>query len=177
MPEEPTNYKKTITIIILILVFVALIAIFQKWRLVEPIRDTILTAEKDSLTIFIPTRYWKLEKKTFEIKKGISGKEKTELILTELKKENAIPDKLTIYDFTTDNEGIIYLNLSKDIVDEKIHTSREITMTYAIVNSLIFNFKNTKKVQFLVEGNPVYTFNGVLYTYIPLEFNKELLED
>ena len=50
-------------------------------------------------------------------------------------------------------------------------------MTYGIVNSFIESFHNVKKVQMLVEGQPVYTRSGVLYLFSPLEFNKELLED
>jgi len=32
-------------------------------------------------------------------------------------------------------------------------------------------------VQLLVEGQPANTIRGVVYTYMPLEFNRELLED
>ncbi len=74
------------------------------------------------------------------------------------------------------SDGVLYLNISAEFIDRNT-PEREFPMTYAIVNSFIESFHNAKKVQILVEGQPVYTASGVLYLFSPLEFNKEVLED
>jgi len=46
-----------------------------------------------------------------------------------------------------------------------------------MVNSFLLSLKDAKKVQILVEGQPIYTLNGTVYTYKPIEFNKYVMED
>ncbi len=50
-------------------------------------------------------------------------------------------------------------------------------VVYSLVNSFATSFKDVRKVQLLVEGEPIYTIAGLVYTYMPLEFNRELMED
>ena len=71
----------------------------------------------------------------------------------------------------------MYLNLSHDIKDEEMGTIEEITIVYSIVNSFLSNFKSAKKIQLLIEGQVFHTLNGLLYTYNPLEFNTNLVEE
>ena len=80
-------------------------------------------------------------------------------------------------DLVIDSEGVLYLNFSKHISEIKTTSMTEILRTFSIVNSFLGSFRNTNKVQFLIEGQPVYTLNGTVYTYKPLEFNQDLLED
>jgi hypothetical protein len=76
----------------------------------------------------------------------------------------------------TGQDGVLYLNVSKEFVDRST-PEREITMTYGIVNSFIESFRNTKSVQLLIEGEPVYTRSGLLYLFEPLQFNKDVVEE
>jgi len=80
-------------------------------------------------------------------------------------------------DLVIDSDGILYLNFSKDILEKQTTAMMEIMKTFSIVNSFLGTFRNANKVQLLVEGQPVYTLNGTVYTYKPLEFNQDLLED
>ena len=50
-------------------------------------------------------------------------------------------------------------------------------MIYSLVNSFIESFRDAKRVQLLVEGQPVYTRSGLLYVFEPLQFNKDVLEE
>lgn len=174
------DYKK-LTLLLILFAILATLIIVQftvQWGLWnnKTQKDAVVT-EKETLSIFYPTGQNKLGKKTVEIVKNISEKEKANVMIKELKNEKCIPAGMKLYEFTTDADGIIYLNLSKDIMDDKSGTIKEITMTYGIVNTFLLNFKDTKKVQLLVEGKPVYTINGVIYMYMPMEFNKDLMED
>lgn len=84
---------------------------------------------------------------------------------------------MTLNDLVIDSDGVLYLNFSNTITEKKATTMTEILKTFSIVNSFLGNFGNTNKVQLLVEGQPVYTLHGTVYTYKPLEFNQDLLED
>ena len=77
----------------------------------------------------------------------------------------------------TNTEATIYLNLSRDVLGDKTSPAKEITKVYSMVNSFLLSLKDAKKVQILVEGQPVYTLNGTVYIYKPIEFNKYVMED
>ena len=118
-----------------------------------------------------------LKKKSVELKNNLPPRAKADLILSELKKEQAVPEKLTLHEMAVDEEGVIYLNFSQDLKAEKASPLSEIATVYSIVNSFLANFKGSKSVQLLVEGEPVYTVSGLLYTYEPLEFNNQIVEE
>ena len=118
-----------------------------------------------------------LKKKTVEIGNDVPEKARAEIILAELKKEKAVRETLAIRDVATDSEGIMYLNLSHDIKTDEMGTPEEITTLYSIVNSFLSNFKNSKRIQFLIEGQALHTLNGLVYTYDPIEFNNNLVEE
>ena len=50
-------------------------------------------------------------------------------------------------------------------------------MVYAIVNSLLSNLRDARRIHLLIDGKAVYTLHGTVYTYDALEFNKDLLEE
>jgi hypothetical protein len=135
------------------------------------------TAVTESVHIFVPGEQAKLVEKKIEVKLNMSERQKADFIISALKKEKCLPEELKLYDFAADEDGIMYLNFSKEFQDDKVGTSREITMAYSIVNSFISNFKNISKVQLLAEGQPVQTMGGLIHVYKPIEFNKGLLED
>jgi spore germination protein GerM len=126
--------------------------------------------------IFVPGNQGKLEKKTIEVQKQLPDKAKADAMIRELKEGRSIPDRLRLYEMAVGEDGVLYLNFSKEFFDPGT-PAREVTMVYSIVNSFLASFPRAKRVQLLVEGAPVYTRSGFLYILEPLEFNKELLED
>jgi len=126
--------------------------------------------------IFIPDNQGRLAKKVVEVQKQLTDKAKADVMLRELKEARSIPDRLRLYEMAVGEDGVLYLNVSKDFIDPGT-PAREVTMVYSIVNTFLVNFPRAKRVQLLVEGTPIYTTNGLLYILEPLEFNKELLED
>ena len=142
---------------------------------VEP--GKVITPEKKETTfIYIPGDTGKLVKKSIEIKVSLPEREKAELIMSSLKKEKAVPEKLSLHEFIIDTDGTMFLNLSHDINNDTVNTNN-INVIYGIVNSFLSCFKDAKRVQILVNGQALYTIGGQLYTYTPIEFNNQLLED
>ena len=110
------------------------------------------------------------------MQKGVSDKAKAQIIFRLLKEAQCIPDRLRLYELALGDDGVLYLNVSGDLIGPRA-IAREINTTYAVVNSFIESFHDAKAVQFLVDGEAVYTRNGLLFLLEPLRFNKELLED
>ncbi len=156
----------------LIIIFNRHIGLWYK----APVTD-LVPFEKSEIFICYSKNTGRLEKKTLEVKKGVPDTERANIIIRELKKEKNIPEKALLYDFATSADETIYLNLSRDIIDEKPDPSREIIMVYSLVNSFLVNFKDSRRIHLLVEGKPVYTINGTVYTYKPLEFNNYIMEE
>jgi hypothetical protein len=134
-------------------------------------------ATTESINIFVPGEQGGLAEKKLEARIGMSERQKADLLVHTLKKERCLPEELTLYDFVVGENGVVYLNFSKEIQSGPIATGRETTMVYAIVNSFVTNFRNANSVQIIVEGQPIQTIGGLIYTYKPIDFNKGLLED
>jgi hypothetical protein len=132
--------------------------------------------EGDVISVYFPGEVGKLQRKVVEVHKQPSDLARAETLFRELKEARCIPDRLKIYEMALGGDGVLYLDISAEFIDRNT-PDKEITMTYGIVNSFIESFHNVKRVQILVEGQPVYTRSGLLYLFSPLEFNKELVED
>jgi hypothetical protein len=137
----------------------------------------ISAATTENISIFVPGEQGRLAEKKLEARIGMSERQKADMIVNALKKEKCLPEGLTLYDFAVGENGVVYLNFSKEIQNGAIATDREITMVYSIVDSFVANFRNTNSVQIVSEGQPIQTIGGLIYTYKPIEFNKGLLED
>jgi len=135
-----------------------------------------MQAEGDVISVYLPTPEGKLQRKTVEVHRQPSDRARAETLFRELKEAKCIPDRLKLHEMALGSDGVLYLNLSAEFIDRNT-PEREILMTYSVVNSFVESFHNAKKVQILVEGQPVYTGSGVLYIFSPLEFNKDVLED
>jgi hypothetical protein len=140
-----------------------------------PVLHTV-TTENEVIVLFFPDEQGKLERKTLEVQKHLSDKGRADILFRRLKEARCIPDRLRLYELALGEDGVLYLNVSKEFIDPK-GSAREITTTYAVVNSFIESFRGVKEVQFLVEGEAVYTRTGLLYMLEPLKFNKDLLEE
>ena len=169
---------RLVTAILVVAVLVAAsIAFFVYQSRYAPLRTQAAThAEGDVVSVYFPDQGGKLQRKIVEVHRQPSDKARAETLFKELKEAKSVPDRLKIYEMALGSDGVLYLNISAEFIDRNT-PEREIPMTYAIVNSFIESFHNAKKVQILVEGQPVYTASGVLYLFSPLEFNKEVLED
>lgn len=150
---------------------------FEIWTDLSQKQRGSVVAQKEVLTLFLPLTATKLERRTLEVRTDASDRERGELILRELKKEKVLPPTVQLRDLAVGVDGVLYLNLSKGLVEAQGGAPSEIMVVYSLVNSFVSSFKETRMVQLLIEGQPTYTIRGVVYTYMPLEFNRELLED
>ena len=136
-----------------------------------------VTARKETIRLFSPAGTIKLGNRVLEVRSDITDKEKADLILRELRKDKTIGPGVQLRDVAIGLDGVLYLNLSNNLAEEQSGAPPEIIVVYSLVNSFASSFKDVNKVQLLLDGAPVYTIGGVVYTYLPLEFNKDLTED
>lgn len=159
---------------ILVLVAVGLGSYLSNRPSVPPLRRA--AAEKAAVSVFFPDGQGRFTRKAVGVHKQLSDRERADVLLRELKEARAVPDRLRLYDVAVGEDGVLYLNLSKEFMDPD-SPAREVDLVYSIVNSFAASFPGVRSVQLLVEGEPVYTRSGLLYILKPLQFNKELLED
>jgi hypothetical protein len=177
--QKPSLARKPFVIVLAVIIVLAagaLAYIYKDMWLKKP-QHLVPIVQKETIVIYVPAGQGKLIEKKIDITNNLDDKEKGNLIIRNLKAHKSIPDELILNDLAVDYDGILYLNFSKNISEKKTAAMTEILKTFSIVNSFLGSFKNTNKVQFLVEGQPVYTLNGTVYTFKPLEFNQDLLED
>jgi hypothetical protein len=136
-----------------------------------------VTAQKETIRLFSPLSSIKLGSRVLEVRSDMPDKEKADLILRELKKDKVISPGVQLRDVAIGLDGVLYLNLSKNLAEGRPGAPSEITALYSLVNSFASSFKDVRKVQLLLDGEPAYTVGGAIYTYLPLEFNKDLTED
>jgi hypothetical protein len=132
--------------------------------------------EGEPISVFFPGENGRLERKIIGAQRQLSERAKADALVRALKESRCIPDRLRLYELAIGQNGVLYLNVSKEFLDRST-PEREITMTYGLVNSFIETFRDAKSVQLLVEGEPVYTRSGLLYIFEPLQFNKDTLEE
>ncbi|MCX7965996.1 MAG: GerMN domain-containing protein [Syntrophorhabdaceae bacterium] len=179
--EEIRRKKRRKKIILLIITFIWLgfltILLYNRF-----FSDNIIIQEKEpekkeEIVIFYPDKGLKFKKMTLKLQKNMQEKERVDLAIKTLKELKTLPEALVLYEVGSDERGIIYANFSKHLVEETKESKREIAAVFSIVNTLITNIQNAKAVQFLIEGEPVYTLNGIIYIYKPIFFNDNLVED
>ena len=182
--DHASNRKTSLVRKPFIIVFIAiavltagLLVYVYKDRWMEKPQQPVTIIRKETITLYVPAGQRKLIEKKIDITGSFNDKARGDLIIRNLKELKCVPEELTLNDIVVDYDGILYLNFSNIVSEKPISAITEILKTFSIVNSFLGNFKNTNKVQFLVEGQPAYTLNGTVYTYKPLEFNKDLLED
>lgn len=177
--EKPSLVRKPFVIVLAVIIVLAAGAMAYIYRdiWIKKPQQLVTIVQKETVSVYFPTGMGKLAEKKIDITSNLSDQEKGNLIIRNLKTLKGIPEELTLNDLVVDSDGILYLNFSKSISEKKTTAMTEILETFSIVNSFLGSFRNTNKVQFLVEGQPVYTLNGTVYTYKPLEFNQDLLED
>jgi hypothetical protein len=178
----PVRVKKKVRIfagIGVLIVIAALLALYgYPWFRGIPNKEIVETGPaKESVRLFFSSGRQMLVSRSIEFHSNIQDKARAEAVVEELKKEKSIPEKTKLLDLAFGEEMILYVNLSKGFLEGQAASANEVTTIYSLVNSLASAFKEARKVQLLVEGQPFYTVNGVVYTYRPLEFNKDLVEE
>jgi hypothetical protein len=177
--QKPALVRKPFIIALVVIVVLAAGAVgyIYKDMWIKKPQQLVTVERKETVSVYFPAGRGKLIEKKIDIMSNLSDKEKGNLIIRNLKALKSIPEALTLNDLVVDYDGILYLNFSKTISEKKTTAMTEILETFSIVNSFLGSFTNTNKVQILIEGQPVYTLNGTVYTFKPLEFNQDLLED
>ena len=136
-----------------------------------------ITVRKETIRLFSSDGTSRLSNRVLEVRSDIPDREKADIILRELKKDKVIAAGVQLRDAAVGLDGILYLNVSRNLAETYPGAPPEMLMVYSLVNSFTSNFKDVNKVQLLLDGEPVYTIGGVVYTYLPLEFNKDFMED
>ncbi len=107
----------------------------------------------------------------------LTDREKADAIISALKTGKVFPIPLSSPISPADMEGTLILNFTSDLALLKLEPLTEIQTVYAIVNSFLANFTKAKNVQLLAAGQAIFTIGGTVYTYKPMEFNSQMLED
>ena len=72
-----------------------------------------------------------------------------------------IPTESSLREVFMTEEGIVYVDFSKEIQEKHLSgATAEISTVYSVVNSLAFNFDSIEKVFILIDGNEKETLKG-----------------
>ena len=177
MGAKTNKARRLLGLSVLLIVVSAGAAFFyyQQLRTTPPVQRAA-AVENESMSVFFPTEQGRLERKVVEVQRKLSDRAKADALFRALKEARCIPDRLRLYELAIGQDGVLYLNVSKEFMDRGT-PERELTMTYGIVNSFIESFRGARSVQLLVEGELVHTRSGLLYIFEPLQFNRDILEE
>jgi len=137
----------------------------------------VVSLEKDTITVYYRGGDARLISKAVEVQGGLSERGRADLVFHELKRERVIPERAKLLDLAFSQNGVLYLNVSGEILERHVGTTNEVLATYGMVNSFVRSFRDVQRVQILVEGQPVYTLGGLVYALRPIEFNKDVMEE
>jgi len=108
-----------------------------------------------------------LHKESREIVAGPTDADEAERALAELVKGSEkgllspLPPQTKVRQVFIAKDGLATVDFSRDIVDKFSYgSSSELAAVYAVVDTLVFNFKTVKKVVILVEGSERDTLGG-----------------
>ena len=90
---------------------------------------------------------------------------------------NAIPKNTKLEDVRIDNDGVVWVDFSSHL--SSAHpggSSAELITVYSIVNTILLNFKEVKKVRILIDGATVDTLAGHIDCTKPFVANRRLIQ-
>lgn len=173
----PRRYKVYAAVIVCLVLAGLGFLLYGRVQDGAPPQITVIPHDKESLFIFVPGDKKGLEKKAIEVRATSSERAKADYLFQELRKAKAIPASVRLHELAFGQDGVLYLDISRGILEQQLDARGEIRVVYALINSFIASFREINRVQLLVEGRPVYTLFGVVYTYAPLPFNNDLQEE
>lgn len=137
----------------------------------------VVPNDKEKLFLFVPGPKGGLEKQALEVRTTLSERARADLLFQGLRKAKAIPASAKLQELAFGEDGVLYLDVSRGLIENQLDARGEIRVAYALVNSFVASFREVNRVQILVDGRPLYTLFGVVYTYAPLPFNNDLQEE
>ncbi len=149
--------------------------LLEKWNLLEKRREVILYFSDMEGEFLVGER-------RRIIKRGELKEEAKETINELIRGPKGrliptIPSRTRCLSLKIDNKGIAFVNFNKFLTkDHPGGSTGEIMTTYSIVNSLVLNFPEIKRVQILIEGSPIDTIAGHLSLRQPMPFNPNLIK-
>lgn len=89
---------------------------------------------------------------------------------------NAIPDGVKVNGAKLEEDGILFIDFSKELKERHPGGSwAEMLTIYSIVDTIIKNFPDIKRVKILIEGEEIETLAGHIDTRLPLTENKDIM--
>lgn len=89
---------------------------------------------------------------------------------------NAIPDGVRVNGARVDENGTLYVDFSKELKEGHPGGSwAEMLTIYSIVDTIIKNFPDIKRVKILIDGKEIETLAGHIDTRLPLTENKDIV--
>ncbi len=137
----------------------------------------VVISDTVELKVYAPLPPSKLGARSVSVKATLTDREKADAIMAALKAEKVLPDGIVLTEFAAGPDGTLFLNFSHELATMKLDPLAEVQTVYSIINSFLANFTRAKSVQLLAGGQAFFTINGTMYTYKPLEFNSQILED
>lgn len=133
-----------------------------------PAEAPVKPAETKTVTLFfIADGDDLLHKETRPIAAGPTEADEAERALAELIRGSEeglispLPAQTRVHQVFIAKDGQATVDLSRDVVENMAYGSTsELAAVYAVVNTLVYNFKSVKKVVLLVEGSERETLGG-----------------
>lgn len=175
-PVKRINYKRLVIICLPLVIATSLFVYYFRYIADTQPKKQIIRVEKNTVSLIYPDENGRLSENIVEIDVTATQKDKGNSIINELKTIGLVPGSISLQEMTIDDDGIIYLNFTKDLL-QSVAGNDDIGIVYTIVNSFLASFRSTKKVLILIDWKPIYTLHGTVYTYLPIEFNKQVMED
>ena len=158
--------------VVIVIFICGLLYLFIRYDLLKPTKDKALppVTPKQNLTLnfyYADPYSEKLaaEPRTVQVQKNT--KQTIEAAINEFMKGpkgdlvNTIPPGSILKDIRVDREGTVWVNFSSHLSQSHPGgSSAEIMTVYSIVNTILLNFNEVKKVRILIEGKRVDTLAG-----------------
>jgi len=130
----------------------------------NPHSDNLIRESRKIPKVF--SQQQKITKTVEELIKGPKGK----LIRT-------IPPTTVVKNVRIDSSGVVWLDFSSHLSkDHPGGSSAEITTIYSIVNTVLLNFRELKKVRILIDGVKIETLAGHIDCSEPLVANRDFIK-
>jgi hypothetical protein len=173
------KWRSAMPYIVVLVCLVILAGGYYAWKYLRVAKQPkqVVVSDTIELKIYYPLPPAKLAVKGVPVKADATDKEKADVIISALKTNRVLPEGIVLTDLAADPDGTLLLNFSPEMATMKLDPITEIQTVYAIIDSFLANFTKAKSVQLLAGGQAFFTINGTVYTYKPLEFNTQILED